>query len=182
VGLPLPDTEIMIVDPEDGTKKMPVGEIGEIILRGPQVMEGYWKKPEETARVLKDGWLYTGDIGKFDEDGYLYIVDRKKDMLIYKGYNIYPRDLEEVLNEHPAVAQAAVVGKHDDRLGDLPIAFVELVPGEEISEEELLNYADQNLAKYKKIRALKIIESLPATATGKVLRRELRNRAQELEI
>lgn len=182
VGLPLSDTEIKIVDPEAGEKEMPVGEIGEIILQGPQVMKGYWKKPEETDNVLKDGWLYTGDIGKFDEDGYLYIVDRKKDMLIYKGYNVYPRDLEEVINEHPAVAQAAVVGKYDDRLGDLPIAFVELVPGEEISEEELLNYANDNLAKYKKIRVLKIIEALPATATGKVLRRELRDQAQELEI
>jgi long-chain acyl-CoA synthetase len=145
-------------------------------------MKGYWKKPEETAQVLKDGWLYTGDIGKFDEDGYLYIVDRKKDMLIYKGYNVYPRDLEEVINEHPAVAQAAVVGKYDDRLGDLPIAFVELVEGEEISEDELLQYANENLAKYKKIRVLKIVEALPATATGKVLRRELRDQAQDLEL
>jgi long-chain acyl-CoA synthetase len=182
VGLPVADTEIKIVDAEEGTKEMPVGEIGEIILKGPQVMKGYWKKPEETEKVLKDGWLYTGDIGKFDEDGYLFIVDRKKDMLIYKGYNVYPRDLEEVLNEHPAVAQAAVVGKYDDRKGDIPIAFVELVPEEEITEEELLQYANDNLAKYKKIRALKIIEALPATATGKVLRRELRDQAQELEI
>jgi long-chain acyl-CoA synthetase len=182
VGLPLPDTDIKIVDSETGEKEMPVGEIGEIILKGPQVMKGYWKKPEETDKVLKDGWLYTGDIGKFDEDGYLYIVDRKKDMLIYKGYNVYPRDLEEVINDHPAVAQAAVVGKYDDRLGDLPIAFVELVPGEQITEEELLTYTNDNLAKYKKIRVLKIIEALPATATGKVLRRELRDQAQEMEI
>jgi len=182
VGLPAADTEIKIVDAETGEGEKPVGEIGEIILKGPQVMKGYWKRPEETAEVLKDGWLYTGDIGKFDEDGYLYIVDRKKDMLIYKGYNVYPRDLEEVINEHPQVAQSAVVGKYDERKGDIPIAFVELVPGGSISEEELLEYTNERLAAYKKIRVLKIVEVLPATATGKVLRRELRDQAQELEV
>jgi len=146
------------------------------------VMKGYWNKPEETAQVLKDGWLYTGDIGKFDEDGYLFIVDRKKDMLIYKGYNVYPRDLEEVLNEHPAVAQSAVVGKKDDRYGDLPIAFVELVEGSHVTEEELREYANEHLAKYKKIRVLMIEDALPASEAGKVLRRELRDRAQEMDI
>jgi len=182
VGLPLADTEIKIMDAESGNKEMPVGEIGEIVVKGPQVMKGYWNKPEETAQVLRGGWLYTGDIGKFDEDGYLYIVDRKKDMLIYKGYNVYPRDLEEVLNEHPKVAQSAVVGKYDDKVGDIPVAFVELVPGAEISEEELLDYVNERLAKYKKIRLLKIVEALPASAAGKVLRRELRDQAQELDI
>jgi long-chain acyl-CoA synthetase len=182
VGLPLPDTEIKIMDAETGSEEMPVGEIGEIVIKGPQVMQGYWNKPEETSQVLKDGWLYTGDIGKLDEDGYLFIVDRKKDMLIYKGYNVYPRDLEDVLNEHPKVAQSAIVGKYDDKVGDIPIAFVELVPGSEISEDELLTYANDNLAKYKKIRLLKIVEALPASAAGKVLRRELRDQAQELEI
>ncbi len=182
VGLPVADTEIKIVDAEAGDKEMPVGEIGEILIKGPQVMKGYWKRPEETAQVLKDGWLYTGDIGKFDEDGYLYIVDRKKDMLIYKGYNVYPRDLEEVINDHPQVAQSAVVGKYDERKGDIPIAFVELAAGADISEQELLDYTNERLAAYKKIRILKIVEALPATATGKVLRRELRDQAQELEV
>jgi long-chain acyl-CoA synthetase len=182
VGLPIADTEIKIMDAENGVDEMPVGEIGEIVVKGPQVMQGYWNKPEETAQVLKGGWLYTGDIGKLDEDGYLFIVDRKKDMLIYKGYNVYPRDLEDVLNEHPKVAQSAVVGKYDEKVGDIPIAFVELVPGSEITEEELLTYANENLAKYKKIRLLKIVEALPASAAGKVLRRELRGQAQELEI
>ena len=111
VGLPLQDTDIRIVDAEDHTREMAEGEIGEVCIRGPQVMQGYWKKPEETAAVLKDGWLLTGDIGRFDDDGYLFIVDRKKDMLIYKGYNVYPRDLEDVINEHEAVAQCAVVGE-----------------------------------------------------------------------
>ncbi len=129
VGLPMQDTEIVLRDAEDGVTEVPLGEIGEICIKGPQVMQGYWNKPEETDQVLKDGWLYTGDIGRFDEDGYLYIVDRKKDMLIYKGYNVYPRDLEDVINDHPAVAQSAVVGKYDERAGDIPIAFVELKPG-----------------------------------------------------
>ncbi len=183
VGLPLQDTEIKIVDAEDYTKEVPVGEVGEIVVRGPQVMKGYWRQPEETAEVLKeDGWLLTGDIGKFDEDGYLYIVDRKKDMLIYKGYNVYPRDLEDVLNSHPAVAQSAVVGKLEERSGELPVAFVQLVPGSEVSEEELLDYANSHLAKYKKIRLLKIMEQLPTSTAGKVLRRELREEAQSFTI
>ena len=182
VGLPVQDTEIKIMEPEKGEEEMPQGEIGEICIKGPQVMLGYWNKPEETAQVLKDGWLYTGDIGRFDEDGYLYIVDRKKDMLIYKGYNVYPRDLEDVLNEHPAVAQAAVVGKYDERSGDIPIAFVELVPDGKASEEELLEYANGKLAAYKKIRLVKIVEALPASGAGKILRRELRDQAQSFEI
>ncbi len=182
VGLPVQDTEIRIMEPEKGEEEMPVGEIGEICIKGPQVMQGYWNKPEETAQVLKDGWLYTGDIGRFDEDGYLYIVDRKKDMLIYKGYNVYPRDLEDVLNEHPAIAQSAVVGKYDERAGDIPIAFVELVPGGQVSEEELLEYANGKLAAYKKIRLVRIVEALPASGAGKILRRELRDQAQSFEI
>jgi long-chain acyl-CoA synthetase len=182
VGLPMQDTEIVIMDPEKGEEEMPVGEIGEVCIRGPQVMLGYWNKPEETSLVLRNGWLYTGDIGKYDEDGYLYIVDRKKDMLIYKGYNVYPRDLEEVLDAHPAVAQSAVVGKKDEKHGEMPVAFVELVTGQELSEEQLLEYANDKLAKYKKIRLLKIVESLPVSGAGKVLRRELREQAQEFEL
>jgi long-chain acyl-CoA synthetase len=182
VGLPMQDTEIKIMDAEKGEEEMPLGEVGEICVRGPQVMKGYWNRPEETAEVLRDGLLYTGDIGMMDEDGYLFIVDRKKDMLIYKGYNVYPRDLEEVINEHPAVAQSAVVGKRDDRYGELPMAFVELVPGGQVTEEELLGYANERLAKYKKIRMVKIVETLPVSAAGKVLRRELRDQAQEFQI
>jgi long-chain acyl-CoA synthetase len=182
VGIPMQDTEIRIMDAETGQKEMPMGETGEICIRGPQVMKGYWNKPEETAQVLKDGWLYTGDIGKYDEDGYVFIVDRKKDMLIYKGYNVYPRDLEDVINAHPAVAQSAVVGKYDERHGDLPVAFVQLVPGGKASEDDLLAYANEKLARYKKIRVLKIIEALPVSGAGKVLRRELREQAQGMEI
>ncbi|MBN2025898.1 MAG: AMP-binding protein [Actinobacteria bacterium] len=182
VGLPMQDTEIKIMEAEEGKEEMPVGEIGEICIKGPQVMQGYWNKPEETAQVLKDGWLYTGDIGKYDEDGYIYIVDRKKDMLIYKGYNVYPRDLEDVINEHPMVAQSAVVGKYDENKGDIPIAFVELVPGGSVSEEELLEYTNGKLAAYKKIRLIRIVEALPASGAGKILRRELRDQAQDFEV
>ncbi len=182
VGLPIADTEIKIMDLETGEEEMPVGEVGEICVKGPQVMKGYWNKPEETAQVLRDGWLYTGDMGKLDEDGYLFIVDRKKDMLIYKGYNVYPRDLEEVINEHPAVAQSAVVGKVEPRYGDLPIAFVELVPGGEVTEEELIEFANERLAAYKKIRVVRIMEALPASEAGKVLRRELRDQAQDMDV
>ena len=174
VGLPIPDTEIKIVDPEKGETELPIGEAGEICIRGPQVMKGYLNRPEETAQVLRSGWLYSGDIGRLDEDGFLYIVDRKKDMLIYKGYNVYPRDLEETLNTHPAVAQSAVVGKKDPRSGELPAAFVRLVPGKTATEQELIEYANQRLAAYKKIRILKIVDSLPVSAAGKILKRELK--------
>jgi long-chain acyl-CoA synthetase len=174
VGLPIPDTEIKIVDPEKGEAELPIGETGEICIRGPQVMKGYLNRPEETAQVLRSGWLYSGDIGRLDEDGFLYIVDRKKDMLIYKGYNVYPRDLEETLNSHPAVAQSAVVGKKDPRSGELPVAFVRLVPGKTATEQELIEYANQRLAAYKKIRILKIVEALPVSAAGKILKRELK--------
>ncbi|NPV58716.1 MAG: AMP-binding protein [Actinobacteria bacterium] len=183
VGLPVADTEVRIADPEDHTREMDLGEVGEVCVRGPQVTKGFWNNPEETALMFKeDGWLLTGDMGRMDEDGYLYIVDRKKDMLIYKGYNVYPRDLEEVLNAHPAVAQSAVVGKKDERYGELPVAFVQLVPGSSVSEAELLEYANSELAAYKKIRALRIVEAVPASQAGKVLRRELRDLAQEMEV
>jgi long-chain acyl-CoA synthetase len=182
VGLPMQDTQIEIRDLETGEKEMSLGEVGEVCIKGPQVMLEYWNKPEETALVLRDGWLYTGDMGKFDEDGYLYIVDRKKDMLIYKGYNVYPRDLEEVINEHPDVAQSAIVGKTDAKHGDMPVAFVELISDGKVTEAELLEFANEKLAKYKKIRKLIIMDALPASEAGKVLRRELREQAQGMEV
>lgn len=182
VGLPLADTEIRIADPEKSEDEMPQGEVGEMVVRGPQVMKGYWNRPEETAEVLREGWLYTGDIGRIDADGYLYIVDRKKDMLIYKGFNVYPHELEEVLGGHPAVARSAVVGKRDDRFGELPVAFVQLVPGESASEDELKEYANRSMARYKKIHVLKIMEELPVGVEGDILRRELEELAQGYEV
>ncbi len=182
VGLPLADIEIKIVDADTGEEEMPVGEAGEICVKGPTVMKGYWNQPEETAEVIRDGWLLTGDIGRLDEDGFLYIVDRKKDVLFYRGKNVYPSNLEEVLYEHPAVSQCAVVGKYDERFGDIPIAFVQLAPGASASAEALLEYANSCLAAYKKIRMLKIVDALPVNMVGKVLKRELRDAVQSLEL
>jgi long-chain acyl-CoA synthetase len=178
VGLPIADVEIKIVDPENARIELPLGETGEICLKGPQIMAGYWKRPEETAEVLKDGWLLTGDIGYMDQDGYLFIVDRKKDMLLCKGHNVYPRDLEEVLNAHPDVMQSAVVGKKDERYGEAPVAFVQSRPGATATEAELLAYVNENIALYKKIRKLVITDQLPANMAGKILRRELRDQVQ----
>jgi long-chain acyl-CoA synthetase len=166
------------VDPDDDRIELPFGETGEICIKGPQIMAGYWKRPEETAEVLKDGWLLTGDIGYMDQDGYLFIVDRKKDMLLCKGHNVYPRDIEEVLNAHPDVMQSAVVGKKDERYGEAPVAFVQSRPGATATEAELLAYVNENIALYKKIRRLVITDQLPANMAGKILRRELRDQVQ----
>jgi long-chain acyl-CoA synthetase len=174
VGLALADTEMKIVDPDAGTRIMPCGEPGEVCLKGPQVMQGYWNRPEETRNALRDGWFYTGDIGREDEDGYLYIVDRKKDMLIYKGYNVYPRDLEEILAGHPAVQQCAVVGKKDPEAGEIPVAFVVLKPGASAAAEELMAYCSRNVSAYKKIRRILFKTQLPVSGAGKILKTELR--------
>ena len=174
VGLPIADTEVKIVDLETGTKVLPSGEVGEVCIRGPQVMQGYWNKPEETRHVLRDGWVYTGDIGREDEDGYFYIVDRKKDMLIYKGYNVYPRDLEEIMAKHPKVQQCAVVGKTDVDAGEIPVAFVVLKAGAQATAGELLEYCAKNVSAYKKIRQIIFKNQLPVSGAGKVLKTELR--------
>jgi long-chain acyl-CoA synthetase len=174
VGLPLADVEVKIVDLDTGTKELPQGEAGEMCIKGPQVMQGYWNKPEETEILLRDGWLYTGDIAREDEDGFFYIVDRKKDMLIYKGYNVYPRDLEEVMARHPTVQQCAVVGRPDPDAGEIPVAFVVLKEGAGTTAEELFDYCAQNVAAYKKIRQIIFKKELPMSAVGKVLKRELR--------
>jgi len=137
-------------------------------------MQGYWRKPEETKMVLRDGWVYTGDIGKEDEDGYFYIVDRKKDMIIYKGYNVYPRELEEVMAKHPAVQQCAVIGKPDVTAGEIPVAFIVLKEGKEATAEELLAYCAQNVSSYKKIRQIIFKKQLPVSGAGKILKTELR--------
>ncbi|MFQ5837635.1 MAG: long-chain fatty acid--CoA ligase [Thermoplasmata archaeon] len=176
IGIPIVDTEARVVDMETGTNEMPTGETGEIAIRGPQVMKGYWNKEEETRLVLRDGWFYTGDIGKTDEDGYFYIVDRKKDMIIVGGFNVYPRDIEEVLFEHEAVELAAVIGVADEFHGEVPKAFVVL--REEyrgkLREEELLEYCKGKLAKHKVPKYIEFRDELPTTLVGKVLRRELR--------
>ncbi|MFZ5597078.1 MAG: long-chain-fatty-acid--CoA ligase [Bacillota bacterium] len=174
IGLPMPDTVCKIMDLETGEREMPPGETGELCITGPQVMKGYWNMPEETAKTLKNGWLYTGDIAKMDEDGYFYIVDRKKDMIIAGGFNIYPRDVEEVLFEHPKVMEAVVAGVSDPYRGETVKAFVVLKEGQQATEEEIISYCKSKLAAYKVPRLVEFRKELPKTAVGKVLRRFLR--------
>ncbi|MFQ5856549.1 MAG: long-chain fatty acid--CoA ligase [Anaerolineae bacterium] len=182
IGVPIPDTEARIVDVDTGKHDMPVGEAGELIIRGPQIMQGYWNMPEETALTLRDGWLYTGDIAQMDEDGYFYIVDRKKDMIISGGVNIYPREVEEVLYEHPAVREAAVIGVPDPHWGESPKAFVALKDGADVTADEIIDFCRDRLATYKVPKVVELRGELPKTPIGKILRRELReDRAGESE-
>jgi len=175
IGLPIADTECKIVDREKGKKEMPIGKPGELIIKGPQVMKGYWNMPDETANTLRDGWVYTGDIATMDEEGYFYIVDRKKDMIIASGYNIYPREIDEVLFQHPKVKQACAVGVPDEYRGETVKAFIVLKDGKTATEEEIVKYCKENLAKYKVPKIVEFRESLPMSAIGKVLRRTLRD-------
>ncbi|MGZ3630814.1 MAG: class I adenylate-forming enzyme family protein, partial [Ktedonobacteraceae bacterium] len=161
---------------ETGERELPHGEDGEIIIRGPQIMQGYWKAPEETARALRNGWLYTGDIGHVDAEGYTYIVDRKKEMIKYKGFGIAPAEIESLLMEHPAVLDSAVIGIPDDEAGELPKGFVVIRPGHSATPEEILEFANGKLAGYKKIYQIEFIDAIPKVASGKILRRELKER------
>jgi len=181
IGLPIPGTEAKIMDLEAGTRELPVGEVGEITIRGPQVMKGYWNKPKETADVLRNGWLYTGDIGRRDSDGYFYIVDRKKDLIIAGGFNIYPREVEEVLFEHPAIKEAAVVGAPDRYRGETVKAFIVLKDGAKTTAEDVEAWCRQRLAPYKVPRQVEFRESLPKSGVGKYLRRELRQSSELAE-
>ncbi|MCD6569754.1 MAG: long-chain fatty acid--CoA ligase [Deltaproteobacteria bacterium] len=178
IGIPVPDTECKIVDTVTGEELTP-GSEGELCIQGPQVMKGYWNKPEETAKVLKEGWLFTGDVAKEDEDGYFYITDRIKDLIIYKGYNVYPREIEEVIFEHPTVQQCAVVGKPSPEGGEAPIAFVELKKGTQATKEEILDYTNSKIAHYKKVRDVIFLEQIPVSVAGKVLKKELRERLKQ---
>ena len=172
IGLPIPSTEIVLRD--DAGRDVPLGEPGEVCIRGPQVMRAYHNRPEATDEVLdSEGWLRTGDVGVIDDDGYLSIVDRKKDMLIYKGYNVYPRELEEVLFQHPAVANAAVVGKRDVAVGELPVAFV-VLHDPTSDPQTVLDWVNTRVTPYKKLRDIRVVDAIPVSAAGKVLRRELR--------
>jgi long-chain acyl-CoA synthetase len=173
IGVPFPDTDSKIVDVETGTIELPPGEPGELIVRGPQVMKGYWNRPDETALALRDGWLYTGDIAVMDEDGYFRIVDRKKDMIIAGGYNIYPRDVEEVLYEHPQILEAAVAGIPDPYRGETVKAYIVLKAGESATAEEIITFCRERLAAYKVPKLLEFRDTLPKTMIGKILRRQL---------
>jgi long-chain acyl-CoA synthetase len=179
VGVELPDTELQIVDAENGNTVLAAGEIGEIRARGPQIMQGYRNLPVETSETLRDGWLYTGDLGEFDQDGYLYIRDRKKDMIITSGYNVYPREVDDVLYTYPDVLEAAVVGTPDSYRGEVGIGYVSLRQGAECSVESLLEHCKINLTKYKIPALLLVLEEMPKTTVGKVDKKELRVRAVE---
>ncbi|WP_404329481.1 long-chain-fatty-acid--CoA ligase [Mesobacillus maritimus] len=172
IGVPYPSTDAKILSLETG-EALPQGEIGELAVCGPQVMRGYWNRPEETEEVLKDGWLLTGDVGYMDEEGYFYIVDRKKDMIIAGGFNIYPREVEEILYEHPAVMEAAVAGIPDAYRGETVKAYIVLKEGHNVTEEELNEFARKHLAAYKVPRYYEFRKELPKTAVGKILRRSL---------
>ncbi len=179
IGLPFPDTDCKIVDLETGTRELPPGEVGELVIKGPQVMKGYWNRPEETAQTLRDGWLYTGDIASMDEDGYFRIVDRKKELVIVGGFNVYPREVEEVLYQHPKVLEAAVVGVKHPLRGEMVKAFVVLKEGEHATETELISFCRERLASYKVPREITFVKELPKTPAGKVLKWVLKQQAEQ---
>ncbi len=170
-GVPVPNTFARIVG--DDRQELPVGEVGEIVISGPQVVPGYWNKEEESRHAMPGGHLHTGDVGFMDERGYFYVVDRKKDMINASGYKVWPREVEDVLCEHQAVSEAAVVGVSDEYRGETVKAFVTLRPGALVDEEELIAHCKARMSAYKYPRSIKFIDVLPKTATGKLLRREL---------
>jgi long-chain acyl-CoA synthetase len=173
IGLPLPDTEARIMDMETGERELPVGEIGELAVRGPQVMRGYWMQEDETKKILRNGWLFTGDLARMDADGFFYIVDRKKDMIKSGGENVYPREVDEVLLRHPKVRDAVVVGLPRGLRGELIKAYVVLKEGEQATAAEILEHCRQDLAKFKVPKRVEFRKELPKTLVGKVLRRVL---------
>lgn len=173
IGLPLPGVDCKIVDPEDGRKELGVNEVGELIIKGPSIMKGYWNMPTETENTLRDGWLFTGDIARMDEAGYFYIEDRKKDMIIAGGYNVYPREVEEVLARHPGVLEVTVAGVPDAMRGETVKAWVVKKPGDPTTEAELIEWSKGELAKYKYPRMIEFRDELPKTTVGKILKREL---------
>ena len=179
IGVPISDTLCRIVDLEDGVKDMPIGERGELIVKGPQIMKGYRGMPEETANTLKDGWIYTGDIATMDEDGYFYIVDRKKDMIISGGFNVYPRDIDEVYYDHPKVQEACSIGIPDPKRGENVKLFIVLKEGETATQEEMIEFGKTKLAAFKLPTEVEFRKELPKTNVGKILRKQLK--ADEME-
>jgi long-chain acyl-CoA synthetase len=175
IGVPIPDTQSRIVDLIEGTTDLPVGETGELLVKGPQVMKGYWNKAEETAATLTDGWLHTGDIAKMDEEGYFYIVDRKKDMILSGGLNVYPRDIEEVFYENPKVQEAAAIGIPHPTRGESVKVFVTLKEGATATQEELIEYCKDRIAKYKLPTEIEFRDELPKTNVGKILKKDLKS-------
>jgi long-chain acyl-CoA synthetase len=167
IGTPIEGVQMKVVDEDD--EEVRPGDVGEIVIRGHNVMKGYWKRPDATEEVMRGGWFHTGDMARMDEDGYFFIVDRKKDMILRGGYNVYPREIEEVLYEHPAVSEAAVVGVPDERLGEEVGAAIALTPG----ADDLREFVRQRVAAYKYPRRIWFVDELPKTATGKILKSEI---------
>lgn len=179
IGIPFPDNDVRLVDVESGTEDVKPGEPGELVMKGPLIMQGYWNNPEETAGQIRNGWLHTGDIARMDEDGYFFIVDRKKDMIIAGGFNIYPRDIDEVLYQHPKVSEAVSLGIPDEYRGETVKAFVVLKPGESATEKEIIDFCRQRLTAYKVPRIVEFRDSLPKSVVGKILRKILRQEEME---
>jgi long-chain acyl-CoA synthetase len=179
IGFPVPGTDIKILDIEEGAQELPKGEDGEIAICGPQVMKGYWNRPEETEDVFRDiegkRYFLTGDIGHVDEEGYILVTDRKKDLIIVGGFNVYPRDVEDILFQHPKVELVAVIGAPDEKSGEAVKAFIQLKPGETATEEEIFDFSKENMVGYKRPKKIEFRESLPVSNVGKVLRRVLRD-------
>lgn len=181
VGIGLPSTDYKVMDLAEGEEELPPGEIGEIVIKGPQVMKGYWNMPEETEQSLRNGWFYTGDIAYMDEDGYLFIVDRKKDLIIAGGYNIYPRDVEEIIYEYPAIQEAVVVGVPDPYRGETVKAVVVLKEGQICTAEELIAYCRENMAAFKVPKIVEFRDEMPKTNVGKILRRKIREESVQTD-
>jgi len=179
IGVPFPDNDVRLVDVDKGVEDVPQGEPGEIIMKGPLIMKEYWNNPEETANQLRDGWLYTGDIATVDEDGYMFIVDRKKDMIIAGGFNIYPREIDEVLYQHPKVMDAVAVGIPHEYRGETIKAYVVLKPGQTATEDEIMDFCKQKLAAYKTPKLVEFRDALPKSIIGKVLRKTLREEEEK---
>ncbi len=179
IGLPRPDVDAKIVDLETGEKELPPGEEGELCIRGPQVMIGYWNRPDETRKTLRSGWLHTGDIARMDEEGFFFIVDRKKDMIICSGYNVYPREIEEILYQHPKIREACIVGVADPYRGETVKAFVVLKEKEQATAEEIIRFCQKNMAKYKVPTQVEFRSELPKSHVGKVLRKILREEEEQ---
>jgi long-chain acyl-CoA synthetase len=180
IGLPLPGVEAKIMDPTDSDVEMPVGEIGELVVKSPTIMQGYWKMSDDGT--LRDGWLYTGDIARMDEDGFFYIEDRKKDLIICGGYNVYPREVEEVLARFPDIQEVCVAGVPDSRRGETVKAWVVLKPGSTTTEADIVEWSKDQLAKYKYPRLIEFRTELPKTTVGKILKRELVKEHKEREV
>jgi long-chain acyl-CoA synthetase len=173
IGVPVPSTDARIVNPENSDEVLPPGSVGELAIKGPQVFQGYWNRPEESVNTLRNGWLITGDIARMDDDGFFYIVERKKDMIIIGGYKVFPRDIEEELFKHPKIKDVTVIGVPHPKMGEIPKAFIVLKDGETCTEAEIVEYMSKHVADYKVPRQVDFREALPKTIIGKVLKRQL---------